>query len=162
MTYINALHLVPNIEQIDPFSPPWKYSLCMYYIDSNSIPNHGNSIPLPPSFAVSMDGNFHAFPWLGDYYLIFDSICAWHTTLIYHIWTIPRSRLISWLRRKVKIGQLTWCEGQGWAWHTPLISIYARKWALWRSRLITWPPCLSALYPQSGLKCWRRSTPNLC
>ena len=54
------------------------------------------------------------------------------------IWTIPRSRLISWLGEKIKAGQLTWCEGQGWVWHTPLTYIYGRKWTLGRSKLITW------------------------
>ena len=43
-------------------------------MDSKNTPNHGKSIPLPLTFTVSVEGNFHAFPWLGDYYVIFESI----------------------------------------------------------------------------------------
>ena len=47
-----------------------KFSLFLHYMDSNNIPDHGNSIPSPPTFAdhgnsipspptfaVSVDGN---------------------------------------------------------------------------------------------------------
>ena len=123
MTYIISLHLIPNTGQTDPFSPPMK---CSLYMNTNSIPTHMNCIPSPPTFAESVDGNFHAFPWLGDNYLIFESICAWHTPLLYHTWTITRSRMISWLRGNVKAGHLTWCEGQGWEWHTLIIHIWKK------------------------------------
>ena len=112
---------------------------CSLYMNANNTANHRNCIPSPPTFTGSVDGNFHAFPWFGDYYLIFERICVWHTPFIYHIWTIARSRLINWLGGKVKAGQLTWCEGQGWTWHIPLTSIDGRKWTLGKSRLITWP-----------------------
>ena len=71
------LAIDPKIGQIDPFSPLENiHFICTIYIDSNSIPNHENSIPSPPTFTVSVDGNFHAFPWLEDYYLIFENIGA--------------------------------------------------------------------------------------
>ena len=156
MTYINSLCLIPNIKQIDPYSPSMK---CSLYMNTNNTANHRNCIPLPCTFAGSVDGNCHAFPWLGEYYLIFESIWAWHIPLIYYIWTITRSRLISWLRGKVKADIGWWSK---LSMTHPLTSIYGNKWALGRSRLITWLPCLSALYPQSGLKFWSRSIQNLC
>ena len=67
------MQLIPNIGQIDPFGSPMEWSL---YMNTNNTPNHGNSIPSPSTFDVSVDGNFHAFPWLGDYYLIFGNIGA--------------------------------------------------------------------------------------
>ena len=79
---------------------------------------------------------------VGKYLAVYSSLCYIKSCIkiiIYHIWTIPRSRLISWLRGKVKTDQLTWCEGQGWTWHTLLTPIYGRKWTLGRSRLNTWP-----------------------
>ena len=99
MTYIISLHLITNIGYIDPLSFPMKIFTYSLHMDSSNTPNHGNSIPSPPTFAVNVDGNFHAFPWLGDNYLIFENICAWHTPLIYHIWKkmdIWRSRLTTW------------------------------------------------------------------
>ena len=136
MTYIISLWLIPNIGQIDPISPSMKI-FTLY--EHKWYSNPKECYPSPPTLAGSADGKFHEFQCLGDYYLVFERIYAWHTPLIYHIWTIPRSRLISWFRGKVKAGQLTWCQVHGWAWHTSLTFMYGRKWTLERSRLITWP-----------------------
>ena len=65
-----------------------------------NAPNHRNCISSPPTFTVSVDGKFHGFPWLVDYYLIFENICAWHIPLIYHIWKKMDIR-------KVKVDHLT-------------------------------------------------------
>ena len=55
------------IGHIDLFRPPLKILTLLYYLDPKSTPIHGNYIPSPPTLAVSVDGNFHAFPWHGDY-----------------------------------------------------------------------------------------------
>ena len=46
---------MPNIGQIDPFSPPMKV---FTYMDTSNTPNHRNSITSPATFAGSVDGNF--------------------------------------------------------------------------------------------------------
>ena len=43
-------------------------------MDTGNTPNHRNSIPSPPTFAGSVDGNFHEFPWVRDYLVAFESI----------------------------------------------------------------------------------------
>ena len=53
---------MPIIGHIDQFSP---HEL-LTYMDPNSTQNHRNYIPSPTTFAVSVAGNFHAIPWLGD------------------------------------------------------------------------------------------------
>ena len=68
---------------------------CSPYMNTNNTPDHRNCIPSPPTFAGSVGGNFHVFPWLGDYYL-------------YLLEYIPYMG-----NHKVKAGQLTWCEGHG-------------------------------------------------
>ena len=135
-----------------PIKPPMKV---FNYMVTNYTPNHRNIIPSSTTFAGSVDGNIHAFPWVRDYFVAFESIWAWHTPLVYHIWTIRRSRLISWLSVKVKADQLTQCEGQGWAWHTPLTSIYGRKWTLGRLRLITQPSLSVCPIPSVWSQFWK-------
>ena len=57
MNYITPLHLMPNIGQIDPFSLPYK---SFHFIWTQVIlQTTGIVFPYQPTFAVSMDGNFH-------------------------------------------------------------------------------------------------------
>ena len=72
MTYIISLQLIPNIGQNDHLAP---YEMLTLY-EHKWYSNPWNCIPSPPTFALSVDGNLHAFPWLGDYYLILESMCA--------------------------------------------------------------------------------------
>ena len=90
MTYINSLHLIQKIGQIDLFSIPMKI---FNYVDSSNTPNHRNGIPSPPTFTESVDGKFHEFPWLGDFYVFFEST----------IYNILKEMNI----RKVKVDHLT-------------------------------------------------------
>ena len=62
---------MPNIGQIEPFSPLMKE---FTYIDKSNTPNHRNSIPSPATFAESVDGNFYEFPWVRDNFVTFESI----------------------------------------------------------------------------------------
>ena len=62
---------MPNKGHIDPFSP---YMKVFIYMDTGSTPNHRNSIPSPPTFTGSVDGNFHEFPCVRDYFVAFESI----------------------------------------------------------------------------------------
>ena len=60
-----------NIRHIDPFSPSLKV---FTYMDKSNIPNHRNSIPSSSTFAGSVNGNFHEFPWVRDYFIAYESI----------------------------------------------------------------------------------------
>ena len=55
-----------NIEQIDPFNPSMKV---FTYMDTSNTSNHRNSILLSATFTGSVDGNFHEFPWVRDYFV---------------------------------------------------------------------------------------------
>ena len=61
-------------------------------MDPKSTPIHGNSIPLPFTFAVRVDGNFHPFPWFGGYLWSW-RIFVWDTPLNIPYMDNPRSRL---------------------------------------------------------------------
>ena len=97
---------MPNIRQIDPIIHPLKVFI---YMDTSNTPNHRNSIPSPPTFTGSVDGNFHGLETILWPFRVYE---AWHTPLIYHIWkwegqgwsadSVWGSRLISWLGVKVK------------------------------------------------------------
>ena len=64
---------MPNKGHINPFSSPMKV---FTHMDIINTPNHRNSIPSPPTFTGSVDGNFHEFPWVRDYFVAFESIWA--------------------------------------------------------------------------------------
>ena len=67
-----------------------------------------NSSPTPALFAACVDGKFHGFPWVRDYfYGLCESIWACHTPFFYQIW------------EKVDIR-----KGQGWS-ADPLPSFFA-------------------------------------
>ena len=76
MTYLTSLLLMSVIGHIDLFSPPLRILTYLFYLNPKSTPIHGNCTPSPPTLAVSVDGNLHAFPWPGDYLLILNNICA--------------------------------------------------------------------------------------
>ena len=128
--------MIPNIGQIDPFSLPMKiFTLYEHKCYSN------------PQELYSLTTHFHCkcgwkFPCIFmAWRLLFD---LWEYMCMTNPLNIPymdnpkaKADQLTW--REVQAGQLTWCEGEGWAWHTILISIYGRKCTLGRSRLITWP-----------------------
>ena len=41
-------------------------------MDPSNTPNHRNSIPSPALFAAYVDGNFHEFPRVRDYFWSFE------------------------------------------------------------------------------------------
>ena len=84
----------------------------LLHLDPESSPIHGNCIPSPPTFAVRMDGNFHAFPWFGGYLWSW-RIYVQDTPPKYSIYGQPKVKADSWLRWKAKADPLTWSEGQG-------------------------------------------------
>ena len=88
-----ALLLKPIGSSIDLISPLEKYSLILSHFDLKSTPNHGNSIPLPPTTTVRVDGNFHGF---GDY------LCSWR---LFVLDKPPKTSIFAHLR--VKADQLT-------------------------------------------------------
>ena len=114
------------------------------YMDRSNNPNHRNSIC---SLATHWNCGWK-FPWVKVYFWAFESIWAWHTSLICHI---CKNMDI----QKVKADQLTQFEGQSWACHTSLISIYRRKWTLGRSRLITWPSLPLCPVPSVWSQIWK-------
>ena len=58
----NCPAVMPIIEHIDPFSP-----LGIAHLHRpKSTPTTGVVFPHHTTFAVSVVGNFHAIPWLGD------------------------------------------------------------------------------------------------
>ena len=105
-------------------------------MDPKSTPNHRKCISSPTNFTVSVVGNFHAIPWLGDYFLCLESICAWHPPK-YTIYAQSQDqgwsadvkgslRMVSWLSQKVKAEHDTppyypymeeneHLEGHGWS-----------------------------------------------
>ena len=98
---INSCQWRPIIGHIDLISSLLKIPTYLLHLDPNSTPIHGNCIPSPPTFAVRVDGNFHAFPWFGGY------LWSWRIYVqdIYvHIWTTQGQ---GW--------KLTQMEGQGWS-----------------------------------------------
>ena len=122
MTYIIALQLIPNIGKIDPFSPLWNvhFIWTQIVLQTTGIVFPHQQLLLKVWMEISM-------AWRLLFYL-------WEYMCMTHSLHIPYMD-----NHKVKADQLTQREGQGWAWHTPLTSIYGNKWTLGRSRLITWP-----------------------
>ena len=59
MTYLDPCQWRPVVSTIDLISPLRKYSFILLHLDLKSTPKDGNSIALPPSTAVKVDGNFH-------------------------------------------------------------------------------------------------------
>ena len=134
ITYLNPCWWRPIVSSIDLISPLYKYSLSLSHLDLKSTPKHGNSIPLPPSTAVRVDGNFHGF---GDY------LCSWRlfvldtppkTSIFGHL----RVKLICWLEVKDMAGQLTCLKVKA-------ICLIWKTMCFWRSGLITWPLWLNPL-----------------
>ena len=80
-------------------------------MNTNNTPNHRNCIPSPPTFAGSVDGNFHAIPWLGDLFDLGEHMCMAHPLNIPYM-DNPKVKADQ-LTQKVKAGQLTWCGSQG-------------------------------------------------
>ena len=88
------------IGHIDLISPPLKIPTYLLHLDPKSTSIHGNCIPSPTTFAVRVDGNFHAFPWFGGY------LWSWR---IYVHDTPPKYSIYG--HPNVKADQLTEMEG---------------------------------------------------
>ena len=132
MTYIISLWLIPNIGQIDPFSPyeniHFIWTQMLLQPTGIVFPHH----PLSLSMWMEISMHFHCLETI-----------IWSLRIYVHdtppLYTNP----------KVKAGHLTWSKGQGWSadmvWRSrlsmtyPLTSKCGRKWTLGKSRLITWP-----------------------
>ena len=102
MTYLKPCQCRQIVSSIDLISPLEKYSLILSHLDLKSTPNHGNSIPLPPTTTMRGDGNFHKFPWVWRLSVQLEIICVKH---------IPKTSIFGHLR--IKADQLTWGEGYG-------------------------------------------------
>ena len=74
------------------------------YMDTSNTPNHKNGTPSPATFAGGVDGNFHEFPWVRDYFSL------WEYMSMRHLLNIPYIEKMD--IQKVKADQLTWYEGQ--------------------------------------------------
>ena len=98
MTYITPLWLGQRYKANWPILPACKrlHSIWTQEILHTTV----NSSPTPALFAACVDGDFHEFPWVRDYFMAFESIWVCYTPLIYHIWETMGIR-------KVKTDQLT-------------------------------------------------------
>ena len=144
MTYILSMQLIPNIGKIDPFSPLWNAHLIWIQI---ILQTTGIVFPLTTHFPCKCGWKFPCMSMAWK--LLFD---LWEYMSIIHPLNIPYMD-----NCKVKADQMTWCEGQGWAWHHPLnIHIWKKKDIRKVKVDHLTNPGLYALYLQSGLKFWSR------
>ena len=125
MTYIISLWLIPNIGQIEPFSPLWNAHFIWIQILLQTMGIVFSHDPLSMKVWMEISMHFHCLETI-----------IWSLRVYVHDTPLNIPYIDN---LKVKADQLTWCEGQGLAWHTPLTSINGNKWTLGRSRLITWP-----------------------
>ena len=117
-----------NIGQIDPFSPLWKCSL--YIWTQVIIQTTGIVSPHQPHLLEVWMEIFMSFHGL--------ETILWPLRAYEHATTpnIPYMEENGHLKGQDLSVDSVWRSG--WACHTPLISIYGRKWTLGRSRLVTW------------------------
>ena len=102
MTYITPQQLVSIIGHIDLVSPLLKIPTYLIHVDPKSTPIHGNSILLPSTFVVRVDGNFHPFPWFGSYLWSW-RIFVQDTPLNIPYMDNPRSKLTANLTRRPRL-----------------------------------------------------------
>ena len=146
---------MPIVCSIDLVSLLGKYSFILSHLDLKSTPKHGNCIPLPPSTAVRIDGNFNEFPWFWRLSVQLGIICARHTPLNFHIWISKGQDQSADLREKARAKQLTCLKVK------PIYHIWENM-CFWRSRLVIWPPLSpSCLLFHFDLELGG-VTPNLC
>ena len=69
-----SIHLMPNIGKIDQLAPFECVHLYGHLWTQVNLQTTEIVFPHQPLFTGSMDGNFHEFPWVRDYFVAFENI----------------------------------------------------------------------------------------